>query len=134
MRDLLNVLVVGIVALAAIAVVVFVGDDAETVVPPPQAVAEQFARALAMGRYDMALPHVESTSGITLTAVRVAGEQLRAQWGRVDQIDGEPGTIAGTHATAGAHFTSERAGPVRLQFRFVRRAGLWKIVEWGEQN
>ena len=134
MRDLLNVVVVAVVALAALAVLVFVGDDVETVVPPPEAVAEQFARALAMGRYDMALPQVESTSGITLTTVRVAGDRLRAQWGRVDQVEGEPGTIAGTHATAGALLTSERGGLVRLQFRFVRQAGLWKIVEWGEQN
>jgi hypothetical protein len=133
MGDLLKVLVASAIALAVIGFAVFVRNDATMMVPPPEAVAEEFARELATGRYEMALPHVESTSAITLSSVRVAGENLTARSGRVDQVEGEPGAIDGAHAMASALLTTER-GQVRLRFRLVRTSGVWKIVGWEQQN
>jgi hypothetical protein len=134
MRDLAAVVATAAIALGVTALFVFVGNDATLMVPPPEAVAEQFTRELAAGRYDRALPQVDRMSSITLATVRVAGENLKAQSGEINQVEGEPGTIAGAHATAKALLTTDRGGRVRLQFRFVRRSGMWKIVDWEQED
>jgi hypothetical protein len=76
MRDLLKVLGVTLVALGVLVAVVVFGGDTTVTVPPPEAVAEEFARQVATRRYDRALAYVDRHAGITLTTVRLAGEAL----------------------------------------------------------
>jgi hypothetical protein len=47
-------------ALAIVAVVVFGARDGELFVPPPEALAETFARALGKARYDVAHRYLSS--------------------------------------------------------------------------
>jgi hypothetical protein len=133
MRSLLAVLLVCSLALIVTFVAVVVGGDSTITVPPPESVAEQFARQIAVRRYDRALQHVDDSSGISLTMVRLGGEALHARGGAVDQVEGEAGSIEGDRSTASALLTTERAGRVRYAFRLVRRSGVWKIVEWEDR-
>ena len=131
MRELLKVIGVTALALGAAFAAVALGD-ATVAVPPPESVAEQFARQVAARRYDRALPHVDPLSGISLTTVRLGGEALHRRGGAINNVEGEPGEIVANHASASAVLTTERAGRVRYSFRLTRREGVWKIVEWEE--
>ena len=131
MSAVFNVLIVIAVALGAAAAAVLEGDT-KTVVPPPESVVEQFARHVAARRYDRALQHVDDRSGITLTTVRLSGEALHERAGSIDQVEGEPGTMADDSATASAVLTTQRGGRIRYVCSLERRYGLWKIVEWEE--
>jgi len=62
MKDLLPIVLVTAIALGLVGVAVVVGHDTSTLVSPPEAVAEQFARKLAGGRYDVASAHLEHPS------------------------------------------------------------------------
>ena len=131
MSGLFKVLLVIAVALGAAAAAVLDGDT-NTVVPPPESVVEQFARHIAARRYDRALQHVDEGSGITLTTVRMGAEALRGRAGSIDQVEGEPGTMADDRATASAVLTTRRVGRIRYVCSLERRHGLWKIAEWEE--
>jgi hypothetical protein len=128
-NELGRILLAIAVAFAGAAAGLMVGD-AQTVVPPPEAVAEQFARHVAARRYDRALRHVDGQSGITLTTVRLSGVALHARAGAVDKVEGEPGVMTADRATAAAVLTTERAGRIRYEYSLVRRDGIWKISEW----
>ena len=127
--DAIKVLLVVGVALGVTATAVYQGDTA-TVVPPPEAVAEQFARLVAARRYDLALHHVDPASGITLITVQLAGEALHDHAGGIDQVEGQSGSMHDGRASATAVLTTGRAGRIRYACRFVRREGIWKIVDW----
>ena len=129
MRDALSVVLVAALALAVTFVAVVLRGDQTVMVPPPEAVGEQFARQVAARRYDRALQYVDEGSGITLTTVRLGGEAVLERSGAVDQVEGEPGSIQGQHSTASAVLITE-AGRIRFGYRLERRRGLWKIVEW----
>lgn len=130
MRDLLKVLIVTAAALLVTYAAVILRGDTSVAVPPPESVAEQFARLVAAGRYDRALQHVEEWSGITHVAVRLAGDRLRERAGAVEHVAGEPGQIAGDIATASAVLVTEREGRVRFSLQLRRQRGVWKIVKW----
>jgi hypothetical protein len=128
--DLLKIAAVALLALGVTATAIGPGRDTNILVPPPEAVAEEFARQIATRRYDRAMDQVAPDSGISLTSVRLGGDELHARHGHIDQVEGEAGTIAGEAASAAAIFRTERSGEVRHDFTFVRRHGLWKIREW----
>ena len=130
MRDLMSVLLVSAAALGGILIAVVLAGDVTTAVPPPESVAEQFARQIATRRYDRALQHVDSTSGITLITVRLGGDAFHSRAGSVDNVEGEPGEIRGDDATASAVLITEREGRMRFNYRLKRTSGVWKIVEW----
>jgi hypothetical protein len=129
-----KVLIVAAIALGVNALVVIGGGDSTILVPSPEGVAEQFARELATRRYDRALQYVGPDSGITLTTVRLQGEALRRRGRAVDHVEGEPGFIRGSNATARAVVVTAAAGRVRYAFRFTRLNGTWKIVAWEEER
>lgn len=117
-------------ALAVVAGVVIGGHDTTVFVSPPEAVAEEFTRKLATGRYDMALEHLAQSDRGVLPVVRTSGETLRAQAGEVNQVQGESSAIAGDEATARVTIATENAGDVRWTFRLVRQDFEWKIRDW----
>lgn len=130
MRHLLPVLIVSGLALGVTFTAVVLRGDTTVTVPSPETVGEQFARQVATRRYDRALQYVDDRSGITLITVRLAGDALQERAGALDRIEGEPGWIQGDRAAASAVLRTARAGRVRYTFRFARRNGVWKIVEW----
>jgi hypothetical protein len=129
MRDLVGVLAVGIGALGVVFAALALGD-ASTTVPPPESVAEQFARQIAARRYDRALEHVDPGSGITLITLRLGGDAFHARAEGVDRVEGEPGEIQGNTASASAVLFTGNAGRVRFTHRLARRHGVWEIVTW----
>ena len=132
MTDLLHVLGATLGALGIVGAVVFGGQDATYFVPPPEAVAESFARNIASRHYDRAVRYAHGSSGITEMAVSLAGERLHARADAIDNVVGEPGAISGNNATASAVLITEGAGRVRYGFRLVRTRHLWMIAEWFE--
>ena len=117
-------------ALAVVAGVVIGGHDTTVFVSPPEAVAEEFTRKLATGRYDMALEHLAQSDRGVLPVVRTSGETLRAQAGEVNQVQGESSAIAGDEATARVTIATENASDVHWTFRLVRQDFEWKIRDW----
>jgi hypothetical protein len=130
MLDLAKSLISTAVALGFVFVVLVTGGDRTVLVPPPEAVAEQFTRQIATKRYDRASHYVDKASGITEINIRLAGEALHATAGAVDAVEGEPGRINGDRATASAVLMTAKAGRVRYMFQLARVQQLWKIVEW----
>jgi hypothetical protein len=133
MTDVLKMVAAVVVALAVVAAIVIGGQDSTYFVPPPEAVAEDFTRAIAARRYDRAIPFVERTSGITEINARLAGEELHDRAGAIDRVDGIPGRIMGDRATASAVLTTEKAGRVQYFFRFTRADHTWKIEDWSDR-
>ncbi len=116
-------------ALGAIGLVLGPGRDTVTLVSPPEVVAEEFVRTLATGRYDRAVDNLEQVDG---AAAMLAGhgKALRERAGRVNQVEGEAGSIDGDAATASARITTSDAGELEWSFSLVRRDGTWKITDW----
>jgi hypothetical protein len=129
-RDLGGIVATFAVALLFVGVVVLAGHDTTVLVSPPEAVAEEFTRKLAGGRYEVALQHLEEGGEAALPAVRQSAESLRARARAVNQVEGESSAITGDEATATVAITTSAAGELRWQFALVRRAGEWKIREW----
>jgi hypothetical protein len=130
MKDVLPIVLVIAATLGLLAVAVGVGHDAGTLVSPPEAVAEQFARKLAGGRYDVASAHLEHDSPAMRARVRSVSDALRTRAGAISAVDGEAGAIDGDRATASAVIHTERAGEIVMPFALVRRAGSWRIADF----
>lgn len=61
--------------------------DRETLVSPPEAIAEDFVRAMATGRYDVAMRYVDPRSGISREQIRGWSDALRAEAGGIYNVD-----------------------------------------------
>jgi hypothetical protein len=133
MIDLIKIIGAGAVALAVVGAVVIGGQDTTYFVPPPEAVAESFTRAVAARRYDRAVAHVDPRSGLTEINARLGGEALHERAGSIETVEGDPGVIAGDNATASAVLITEKAGRVRYFFKLTRTGYLWKISEWSDR-
>jgi hypothetical protein len=127
MKDVLRIALVTAAALGVVGLVVGVGHDTATLVSPPEAVAEQFVRKLAGGRYDVAHAHLADDSPALRERIRTTSDMLRARGGAITQVAGKPGTIDGDTATATGVVTTSRAGEVVIECELVRRAGSWRI-------
>jgi hypothetical protein len=117
-------------ALSGVGVAVLIGRDSTILVPPPEAVAESFARQIATHRWQRAGQYVADDSLLTLDQIETQGRALLQRVGEIDQVVGQDGAIEGERATAAVVLTTRRAGPIRQTFTFVRREGMWKIVDW----
>lgn len=116
--------------LAFVAAVVLIGGDSTILVSPPEAVAESFSRQIATQRWELAAQYVGDDSLLTLDQIEARGRALLERVGDIDQVEGEHGAIDGEHATAAVVLTTRDRGRIRETFSLVRRAGVWKIVEW----
>ena len=130
MKDLVPIVLVTVVMLGLAGVAIGVGHDTATLVSPPEAVAEQFARKLAGGRYDVASAHLEHDSPAMRQRVRSVSDALRARAGAISAVDGKAGVIDGDRATASAVIRTARAGQIVMPFALVRRSGSWRIAEF----
>jgi hypothetical protein len=64
MKDLLWIAAAMAVALGVVGLAIGPGHDRRTLVSPPKAVAEDFVRRLAAGRYDRAVDHLENRDDV----------------------------------------------------------------------
>ena len=118
-------------ALALVAAVVFGARDTSLFVPPPEAVAEEFAGKLASARYELAVRHLASSARHDRSAQEMEKrfEPVRRAIGALNraEADGSPGGAATAFATCELQGEAGTAA-VRLVLR--REQGLWKVESW----
>lgn len=128
MRHILAILGTAAVALAIAAVVVGVVGDRETLVPPPEAVAEEFVRQLVTRRAVQVIPLLSDRLRELVTPEQLdrAGIALEAELGEVTNVGSETEWIDGDRAAASSEPRGAR-GRTELRFEFSRENGKWTI-------
>ena len=129
MNAIFGALAVFSVAMLLVAGAVFWLDDSTMLVPPPESVAEGFARALVAGRYERALPYLSEdlAAEVGPDGLRALARQLKSRTGEVLNVQGEPGWMTADRADAAAVLQTKSAGYMRLTFPMSRRQGVWSI-------
>ena len=129
MKAIWGALAVFMVAMLLVAGAVFGLNDSTVLAPPPEAVAEGFARAMVAGRYERALPYLSEdlAAEVGPDGLRALAMQLKSRTGVVLNVQGEPGWISQDNAEAAATIQTESAGYVRLAFPMSRQQGVWSI-------
>lgn len=116
-------------ALALVAAAVFGLGDTRTLVPPPEAVVENFVRELETERYDRATSYLsrELQQGVGSGQLREWTTKLMERTGEVLDVRGEPGWQTAVNAEAYARLKTEREGEPALRFTLTREEGVWKV-------
>lgn len=126
MKELISVSVVAALLIGATALAVEQFDDRETFVPPPDAIAEGFARSVVEKRWDPArayLANPESVSDRELSDLQKSWEQ---SVGEPTQFEAETITHDGERALVTVRLQSEKGSEaVALALTFEDE---WKIV------
>jgi hypothetical protein len=115
------------VALAVAAVKAF--GDRETLVPPPEAVAEQFVRGVLAGRSEQAMQHVSRSprGGLSDEALDRWGRRVEDEIGKIGTVQAHAGRLSDDQASAVILLAGSRA--LRsLEFELARENGQWKIA------
>jgi hypothetical protein len=135
MRPVGSVLGVVLAALGIAAAIVFGLEDRETLVPSPDAEAEQFVRALAMGREGPARSHLteDRKRDVTEEDLRGYAERISDGPGTVWDVRAETEWIASDRAAATATCRG-RTGEKKLLLGLERQKGLWRIAQLGSPN
>jgi hypothetical protein len=105
--------------------------DKETLVSPPDAVAEGFVRLLAANRPG---PALDKLSDDTRTRTREKDlrsfiARIRARAGGIDEVRSERGSIKPDTATAIVYVKGSRDRELRLTFRLKQKQGEWRISQ-----
>lgn len=118
-------------ALLLVAAAVFGARDTALFVPPPDAVAENFARELAAGRYELARRHLSSSrrreQGADDLESRFA--PWKARIGKVDSVEAKELSRASDRAAAICEVRGDPSS-VTLALQLVREQGLWRVDGW----
>jgi hypothetical protein len=122
-----KVLAVSAAFLAMVAAAVFGAGDGRVLVPPPEIVAGEFARALQTRRYPQARRHLASElqRQVDAAALRRLHQLLEARLGRIQRVRGERGTAPG-EAVVVLEASRRR---LRLLLRCAREHGQWRVRE-----
>lgn len=128
MRPVLWIALVAAVALGAIGAAVFAGGDRQMFVSPPEAVAEDFLRALAGGRYDVAVAYAAPSAGITRREIQRRSDALRRTAGAVRSVDVADVRIQGDTAGAVAVIETRDAGTLTERLALAWTPGGWRIT------
>jgi hypothetical protein len=132
MRAPLAVIAVVALAVGVAGLAVFALGDGATFVPPPEAEAESFLRAMATHRYEQALAHVtEELRAGGPGRLRERQEQIERSRGHVRDVRGGPAWRSGDAAEAAVRLATSE-GPAVLRLRLVRRRGEWRVASLGE--
>src|SRR5688500_14462646 len=120
-----------VLSLAALTGVISATGDAEVLVPPPEAVAEGFLRAVETGRFAQALPFLdeELRKSVGEDGVRLLLQDLERQHGKIEDVQGEHSTVRGEEAEAEVSIRTAAGEEVPLRLQLRREKHLWKISE-----
>jgi hypothetical protein len=119
MNQLLAIAISFALVLGATALAVDRFHDRELFVPPPDAVAEGFVRAVVCGRYEPARAYLNEPSSVSEKELRALDESLGEAW------DVEAKLISHDDARAVADVRVSGAKALALELVFD---GEWKIV------
>jgi hypothetical protein len=102
--------------------------DRQTLVAPPDAVLESFAREVGERRYDMATKYLSNALSRTVDAgtLRARFEPRRRELGDVDNVEAEIEWMDRTRASAKARIEAQR-GVLELIVPLVWEHGVWAI-------
>jgi hypothetical protein len=104
------------------------GGDRGVLVPPPEAAAENFLKALAEHRYTQAPHHLAAGLNQTepgeLAALHASVERAH---GAVEKVQGEDASVTGQESTARVSLRFPY-GPRDLRLPLRREKGLWKVA------
>lgn len=131
MRELAAALAAIVVALGIVGAVVFGARDASLFVPPPEAVAENFARELVSGRYQLARRQLSERERRQRGAadLKARFEAWRARIGPLNLAEAREVSRGSDGASAVCELQGERSAVV-LTLSLVRQRGLWKVDGW----
>ena len=118
-------------ALAIAAAVVFAWRDPALFVPPPESVAEDFARKLGNRRYGLAREHLSRTAREHQSALAIEKlfEPVKSRIGALEGVEATELSRDGDRASAECELRGQH-GAVTLRFALVREQGLWVIDSW----
>jgi hypothetical protein len=116
--------------LAVCAGAVFGLRDAATLVSPPDAVAANFMRAVALRRFEPARAQLDpaAAAAVSVEALRAWQRSIESRLGPAVEVKGESGWRNDQEAEAVALLKS-RAGEERVRLRLRRRHGEWRIAQ-----
>jgi hypothetical protein len=116
-------------SLALTGAVVLRGGDRATLVPPPDAVAEQFVRQLAAHRFDRAVPFLSSHVRREIDARDLAAitSLFEAQNGAITFVEGQERSRTRIQAVAEVHTKTDRRQSPALEFELMSEHGEWKV-------
>jgi hypothetical protein len=105
--------------------------DRSVLVPPPEAVAEEFGTKLTLGRYAPARSHLaESLMGrVTTDSLRAIAEGLLARSGDIIKIESAPGLATDDTARPLVTLVGERHDTLTLDVPLVWEQGTWKVAD-----
>lgn len=108
--------------------------DRQVFTSPPEAVAEQFMRKLATGRYEVAMDQLsgELRRKVRPDDLKAAAQRLKERVGQIQDVRGEPGLMRGDEAEAAAVLTLQQGKETPLRFRLTRSQGAWAIDDLGD--
>ena len=132
MKAVALALCVAAVALGVCAAAVFGLGDGATMVSPPEAVAEDFLRAVWMRRYPQAARYLDGDARVRLgpDALVAARARLEEATGGIRDVAGEESRISGEGAEGIAAVRGARA-TARVTLRMRREKGEWRVSEVG---
>jgi hypothetical protein len=118
-------------ALLIVGAVVFGARDAALFVPPPEAVAETFGRALASGRFDVARRHLsdQQRREQRTSDLRARFDPWKTRIGQLNHAKSTELSREGDRASATCELQGA-AAVVALSLQFVREQGLWRVERW----
>ena len=128
MRALANAVAITAAGLALCAAAVFGGGDRRILVSPPEAIAEDFLRAVRMKRYPQAAKYLsqEARAQVGEADLAAVRDRLEAVVGGIEDVRGEESRITGDGAEAGAEIRGlARTTTVALRLR--REKGEWRV-------
>jgi hypothetical protein len=129
MKGLVTAVAVVVLALSLVSGIVFgLGDDA-LFVSPPDVVAQEFVRALALGRTESARSMLArgAESRMSNEAAHEVSASLRSRLGRVDEVDGTVAERARDTTAVQVHVDGER-GDADFRLSMVREYGAWSVA------
>jgi hypothetical protein len=126
-KALLVIVAIIAAGLGVPAVAIHFGDR-QTLVAPPDAVLESFAREVGERRYDMATRYLSTALSRTVDAetLRAKFEPRRREQGDVDNVEAEVEWMDRTRAAARATIQAQR-GSMELTVPLVWDHGVWAI-------
>lgn len=118
-------------ALLLVAVAVFGAKDGALFVPPPEALAEHFARALGKGRYEVAHRYLASETRAHESAdgLQARFGAARAQLGAFEDVRASTLRSETDHASAVADIRGSGSN-TRVTVVLTRENGLWTVQHW----
>ena len=129
MRAVAVTLAIVAAALAVCAAAVFGAGDRRTLVSPPEAIAEDFLRAVWMKRHSQARKYLgaQAKAGVGEEELARLRARLEEAAGGIEDVRGEAGWIAGDVAEAGAEIRG-REKTLHVRLPFSRETGEWRLT------